>query len=225
MLSARRYIGIAAVSAFAAAMLFFMFLQRLNARTDAAIAERREAVVVAKQAEPGQLLTEDMLIVKKVFPANVPESAVTDPGEAIGKTASVRLYSGEVLLRDRLGAVSRVSAAGAVPRDHVAFALAIRAHTGVAGLIAPGDRIDLLGVVSADDKAPVHILLSNIRVVGEAGRSPLADPIALSAATPTPAPTTASRLLILDLEPEQAETLADALETSTVYVALRSSRR
>ena len=47
MLNARRYFGVAAVSALAASMLFFMFLQRLNARAAAAIAERREAV------EPG----------------------------------------------------------------------------------------------------------------------------------------------------------------------------
>lgn len=226
MLNARRYLGVAVVAAVAASMLFFMFLQRLNARAAAAIAERRDAVVMLRQAEAGQPLTEDMLAVKKVFPANMPENAVADPGEAVGKTAAVRLYSGEVLLRDRLGAVSRLSAAGAVPRDHVAFALPIRAHTGVAGLIAPGDRIDMYGHRSGEDRdSPVRLILSNIRVVGEAGKPPLADPDVLAAATPTPVPANASRILILDMAPEQAESLADAIEVGTVYVALRSSRR
>ncbi len=226
MLNARRYLGIAVVAALAASMLFFMFLQRLNARAARSLEARSEAVVLLKQAEAGQALTADMLGTKRVLPANMPENAVTDTGEAVGKTASVRLYAGEVLLRDRMGSVSRLSAAGSVPRDHVAFALPIRAHTGVAGLLAPGDRVDLYGRRSTDDRSlPVRLMLSNIRVVGEAGKPPLAEPDALAAATPTPAPVTAARILVLDMEPDQAETLADAIESGNVYVALRSSRR
>lgn len=226
MLNARRYFGVAFVSALAASMLFFLFLQRLNARAALAIADRRDVVVVMTQTEPGQALTDDMLKVEKIHPSNVPENAVTDAAEAVGKTASVRLFAGEVLLRDRLGAVSRLSAAGAVPRDHVAIALPIRPHTGVAGLIAPGDRVDLFGKLQTDPReVGIHLILSDIRVVGEAGKSPLAEPELLAAATPTPVPANAGRILILDMEPDQAETLADAIETANVYVALRSSRR
>ena len=119
MLNTRRYIGVAIISALAASMLFFTFLQRLNARAAARIAERIPAVVVAKQAEPGQFLTENMLTIKRFPPSNLPQNAVLTTEDAIGQTASVRLYPGEVLLQDRIGAVAQHSAAGSVPRDHL----------------------------------------------------------------------------------------------------------
>jgi Flp pilus assembly protein CpaB len=233
MIYTRRYLALAGVSALVAAFLFFMFLQRLNARAAAAIAERQEALVLVRQAEPGQTVTQDMFVVRKLAPADIPDNAIVDPVDAVGKTASVRLYPGEVLLADRLGDVSRLSAAGAVPRDHVAFALSIKPHTGVAALIAPGDRVDVIGYTSEDEQiareteseVPIKVILTDIRVVGEAGKAPLAEERPSGLPTPTPIPPNAARVLILDVTPEQAVTLADAVENGNVYVALRSSRR
>jgi len=234
MVSTRRYIGVAALSALAAALLFFLFLQRLNARAAAAVAERREAVVVVKQAEPGQKITKDMVTLKMIFPADIPKDAITAVDEVVGKTASVRLYAGEVLISDRIGSVSRLSAAGSVPTGRVAFALSVKPHTGVAALIAPGDRVDILGRQKKDklDGAnselrdpPLKILVANVRVVGEAGKAPLAEPLAPDAPTPTPQPPTAPHVFILDLTVEEAVIVADAVDTAPVYVALRSSQQ
>ena len=68
------------------------------------------------------------------------------------------------------------------------------------------------------------MLLSDIRVVGIAGQAPLADE-PTAAATPTPEPPNAQKILILDLTPDQAAMLAQATDTGTVYVSLRSSRQ
>ena len=68
------------------------------------------------------------------------------------------------------------------------------------------------------------VLLSDIRVVGIAGQPPLADE-PTAAATATPEPPNAMKILILDLTTDQAATLAQAIDTGTVYVSLRSSRQ
>jgi Flp pilus assembly protein CpaB len=189
---------------------------------------------MVKQAEPGQVLTKDMFALRKLPPNEIPANAIVDPDMAVEQTASVRLFPGEVLLMDRLGEVSRLSAAGSVPRDHVAFALSIKPHTGVAALIAPGDRVDVLGRLTADvgtgpdpasDEPPMKIILQDVRVVGEAGKAPLAEPKPADGPTPTPIPANAARVLILDVTPDQAVILADAVEQGNVYLALRSSRR
>lgn len=224
MIETRRYLGIAAVSALAAAALFFVFLQRLSARANEAAAARTEAVVVVKQTEPGQSLTGDMISERLLPPAEVPANAVTTVEQALNKTATVRLFPGEVLLADRLGAVERLSAAGAVPQGNVAFALSIKLHTGVAALIAPGDRVDIIGRLSSDQDAVNEIILTDVPVVGQAGEPPLAEE-APASVTPTPVPPNHPKILILDLAPAQAATLAQAVETGNVYVALRSSRR
>jgi pilus assembly protein CpaB len=228
MIETRRYLGIAGVSALAAALLFFVFLQRLNARAGAAAAARSDAVVMTKQAEPGQIITEDMVAVRRLPPGDIPSDAVLNVEQAVDKISAVRLFPGEVLLTGRLGSVERLSAAGSVPQGHVAFALSVKPHEGVAGLIAPGDFVDVIGKLtnrsSVESENPPEILLENVRVVGQAGEPPLADPVTADV-TPTPQPPNAARILILDLEPLQAARLATALEAGTVYVALRSSRQ
>jgi Flp pilus assembly protein CpaB len=201
-----------------------MFLQRLSARAGEAAAARNDAVVILQQTEPGQNLTEGMMQLRRLPPADIPANAITEIEEAINKTAAVRLYPGEVLLRDRLGAVTRLSAAGSVAPSRVAFALKIKPETGVAALIAPGDRVDIIGRLTNDREEVDSIVLSDIRVVGLAGQAPLAEEPTANA-TPTPEPVNAQKILILDLSPDQAATLAQAVDTGTVYVALKSSRQ
>lgn len=224
MVETRRYIGIAAISALAAAVLFFMFLQRLSARANEAARARSDAVVVIQQTEPGQIVTEGMVSLRRLPPSDIPENAITTMDEAINKTAAVRLYPGEVLLKERLGQVVRLSAAGAVPPNRVAFALKIKPETGVAALIAPGDRVDVIGRLDSDKEIDAEIIIPDVRVVGIAGQPPLAEE-PTSDATPTPEPPNAQKILILDLTPEEAATLAQATDTATVYVSLRSSRQ
>jgi pilus assembly protein CpaB len=224
MVETRRYVGIAAISALAAAVLFFMFLQRLSSSANEAAAARSDAVVVIQQTEPGQNLTEGMVTVRRLPPADIPSNAITRLDDAIDKTAAVRLFPGEVLLKERLGAVTRLSAAGSVAPDRVAFALKIKPETGVAALIAPGDHVDVIGRTDTDPETENRILLSDIRVVGLAGQPPLADePSAV--ATATPEPVNAQKILILDLSPDQAALVAQATDTGAVYVSLRSNRQ
>ena len=224
MIETRKYLGIAAVSALAASLLFFMFLQRINARAGAAAAARADAVVMTKQAEPGQTITEDMIAVRRLPPSDIPSDAATAIEEAVDKIAGVRMFPGEVVMKGRLGRVERLSAAGSVPQGRVAFALQIKLNTGVAALIAPGDYIDIIGKTDTDGDVPSEILLENVRVVGQAGEPPLSEPLPAEV-TPTPVPENAPRILILDLSAGEAATLANAIESSTVYVGLRSSRQ
>jgi pilus assembly protein CpaB len=223
MIDTRRYATIALASAIVAGVLFVAFLQRIAARATSRAAERTEVVLMSQPAAVGQVLTEEMLAMRAMPPGEVPTGALSEMQDAIGRPAAVDLYAGEILIKDRVGRAAALTAAGAVDAGRVAFGLPVKPHASVGGLIAPGDRVDVISRTGPDTEAPSEIILSDVRVVGIAGEPPFAPPQS-AAVTPTPAPANAQRVIILDLDPAQAVVVAHALETSAVYVALRSSQ-
>jgi pilus assembly protein CpaB len=110
-------------------------------------------VVVARQQIPERTLftgsNVDELLTLREFPTDlVPEGALTQPVNAVGKVATTKLAPGEVVLGtiDRLasgeGATARPAAS--IPRDKVALAINATESLSVAGAVQPGDRVDVI---------------------------------------------------------------------------------
>lgn len=206
-------------------------------------------VIVPKGDIPaGTVLAEDKLGEKVVPKLYLPAGVVGDKAQAVGMVAAVPLYAGEPLLAARLARelAKPASAASFVPAGRVAFALPIQPGAAVGGVISAEDRIMLISTL---DKT-TSVLFAELRVLGVAGEAPFggvskgptapaAAPPSLSlpalagpAAAPTPvaavvppgAVREGSKILILDLSPEEARTLAEYLGKATLYVALRSAQ-
>lgn len=112
-------------------------------------------VVVAAQAVPIRSLIKPSDVVVRNIPVSaVPEGALRDTGEVIGKLNLAELYPSEVLLRQRVVDPNVKSSDGrialAVADDQVLIAYPANDLLSRSGVLKPGDRVDLLFSVRVD---------------------------------------------------------------------------
>jgi pilus assembly protein CpaB len=105
-------------------------------------------VVASRPMEVRSQLAEDDLEVKALAPGLVPEGAISDVEEAIGKITLVDLYLGEIILAQRLVDPNVITGDGrlalVVAEDEVLLAFPIQDLMSRIGILKPGDHIDLL---------------------------------------------------------------------------------
>lgn len=101
--------------------------------------------------------------------AYVPRSAVTHAEDLIGKHTLVPFSSGELLLFNKVGDEG-VTLATAVPEGYRALSLAMDEVSGLAGLLQPGDRVDLYSILG-EGGAQAGVLLQQVQVLAVGTRS------------------------------------------------------
>lgn len=99
----------------------------------------RDVVVAARALEPGSELKRADVEVRAVPTALVPADAIRDPDEAVGRVPAVRLAAGLPLSAELVagGAFAALAPAGTV-------VVPVRLDDATAGLLRPGDRVDLV---------------------------------------------------------------------------------
>lgn len=115
-------------------------LADLEARAGAA-GDLRPALVAARALTRGTTLDVDDVRVEEVPGPMMPEGALTGPAAAIGATLSGDASEGEILTEARLARAGPVAAL--VPEGLRALAVTVALPPG---LLAPGDRVDVLAV-------------------------------------------------------------------------------
>lgn len=173
-------------------------------------------VVAAADVVPGTVLGPAHLT-KVDFPASfVPAGAFGKPEDAQGRVVIVPLARGEVVTELRLaGADIKKGGVAALLADGKR-AMAVKADKvqGMAGLINPGDRVDVLVTLEGQDIKPVSkIILENIRVLA-AGTE-----MQTVAGEQKPIPVD---VYTLEVTPEQSESLALIVNRGRISLALRN---
>jgi pilus assembly protein CpaB len=174
-------------------------------------------VVAATDIPPHTLLTASMLTLAQYPPGNRPAQAVTALQDAVGAVTTVPLYRGQALVAPDLSRkATPLSLSYAVTPGMRAYTLAVSATSGVAGLLRPDDRVDVLAVFTAaggPGQTTVDTLEQNLRVLavgqrfsGEGG----------------PVPTTYTTVT-LEVTPAQAARLAFAASRGTLELTLRAA--
>jgi len=139
-----------AVAILAGAVAFITLQRAATLRGDEGSAPGpRVQVVVAVGALPVRLqLTNDDVALKEIAVEQVPEGAVRELGEAIGKITLVDLYPGEVILAQRLVDPDIISGDGrlalVVADDEVLMAFPATDLMSSVGVLKAGDRVDIL---------------------------------------------------------------------------------
>ncbi|MDD4334525.1 MAG: Flp pilus assembly protein CpaB [Desulfotomaculaceae bacterium] len=183
-------------------------------------------VVVARQQIPAKTQISAQMIELKDVPAKyVHERAAVDAREAVGKITRSEILPGEQVLRDRLvkDKESGDGLALQIPPGKRAMTVAVNEVSGLAGLVRPGDRVDVLGTfdlqgaVGQEKSSITTLLIQNIDVLsidqstGPAGES----------SQDGKKTTTSARTITLSVTPEQAQPLALCSEKGTIRLALR----
>jgi pilus assembly protein CpaB len=152
------------------------------------------------------------------WPKNaVPEGAFTSGEELLGlertetRTVLRTMEPGELILKSKVtGFGETVRVAAQVTEGMRAFTIPINAVSGVAGLVAPGDRVDILLTRSISGEITTSVILQNVLVIATDQ----------TANTETSA-TRVARTATVEVEPSDASKLALAQQVGKLSLSLR----
>jgi pilus assembly protein CpaB len=198
----------------------------------AAVMNLTEVVVAARDIAPGTELTTDDLRVMRIEAASAPQKVVVNPSAIFKRVAKLQIPAGQIL-HESLLAESGAAAGlpGVIPPGFRAMTIEINEFTGVAGLLEPGNHIDVLARVSEPDNAgqSTRTIVQNIPILAvgaslmnkqATGEAPPVSPIIADAPPPTKQ---MARSVTLLVTPEDAEKIDLATSTNNARIVLRAS--
>lgn len=127
--------------------------------------EAIEIYVAARVINPSEEVTQDALKLERWPADRVPKDAFNDWSKLEGKFAAQRIFDGEPivvrkLMDDKVKSVN-------IPKGCTVVSLKTDEASSVANLIAPGDRVDVIGFFTKSDVIPettTRTVLSGVRV-------------------------------------------------------------
>lgn len=160
--------------------------------------DQRPVLVTGGELAGGRTIESADIAVVQVPAELVPDGALSDPQEALGRTVALARPRGAVLTASDL-----VTGGGLVAEGRLALPVALR-DSAALGLLDVGDRIDLIGVTPS---GTTSVIATGIRVVA----APESSGSALGGS---------SSVVLVDVDPDQAATISAAGGSSALDFAL-----
>lgn len=186
-----------------------------------ATTQRTAVFVAAAQLAPGRAISAADIDTRWLPPDAVPTGAVAAQGDAIGRYPRAPLWPGQLLLTAALAESSAAFDSGLrPPTGYRAIAVPVSAHLALGGAIAPGARVDVIAVSSAEGSGmTVAELVSEAALVvdvrGEHG-GPLVD----RSAGPGIAPRERLGSVVLAVGASEGFVIAERIPRSTFVLVL-----
>lgn len=181
--------------------------------------------MTTREVKIGETITADMIRNAAFDPARFPTAAT--PAEVIGRVATRDIAANSILAREALQQESKLAIR--VPVGMRAISIDTTAEIAVAGLVRPGDRVDVQVVYPGEDsisgsrgngRSRAKALLQMVPVLA-VGDLVLGTPVKEGAAEAASAPQPA-RTVTLALTPQQVSELSLAKSTGGLYLSLRN---
>ena len=141
-----------------------------------------------------------------------PATALTDINVIRGKVALTRLAAGQVVVDGMFvePRVAQVTAARRIEPGRVAVTISADQVTGVAGLIVPGDRVNIM----ANTPTGIQMLFQNVEIlfIGTTAAPEAGETQAVAATT--------SNLITFSVPPLAAEKIVQATKSGGIYLTL-----
>lgn len=201
---------------FAAALVYF-YLSGFTTKLENT--KYTEVIVANKDIAQNTIITDLMLVRKKIAIDSKHPLSTSNATDLIGKVALINITSGEELLTNQVVGIgeSKEGLSYAIPIGKKAMAIAIDDIIGVGGFLKPGDRIDIIATLASNDDPPVNftvVVLQNTQILAVGnlmeGVKPSADAKAPEKRTVTLAVTT-----------DEALKLKMAVERGSISLMLR----
>jgi pilus assembly protein CpaB len=180
---------------------------------------RRVQVYVVEEpvvtGTPGdQAVAEKLIGVGEIPQEFRPATAITDTAVLAGKVALTDLAPGQVVVDGMFvdPETAFVTFAERLPPDQVAITVSIDAVRGVAGLLVPGDKVNLLVVNSSEGQGEARYLYQNVDILA------IGQTAAGEVATGDAAAGTGSDLITFAVPPDAAQRIA--LVGTQLYLTL-----
>ena len=165
-----RTLWISVGSAVFAVFLLYSYTQEKSAELTKKFGAKKRVVVAKKEIREMQTIDETMLQIEERPIDFSQPGTITDPEIAVGQVALAPIVAGEQILENKI----RQPGPGINPSSQVAplkrgMALPIDENRGVAKLLKPGDRIDILAAVTTGKgnsrKKEVKTVLQNVTIL------------------------------------------------------------
>ncbi|MBR5090564.1 MAG: pilus assembly protein CpaB [Ruminiclostridium sp.] len=158
----RTIIGvICMVLAIAVTFLVAPIVNRLTTDTD-------KAIRLTQDVNKGVEITKDMLETVEVKTGSLPDGAITDESQIIGKYASSLLYAGDYLTREKLTGEANTASDVFASLDGSKVAVSVTIDTfaaGLSGKLENGDIISLIVVDKTTGTATIPEALTYMKVI------------------------------------------------------------
>lgn len=183
------------------------------------VIEMKKVIAAVNPITEDQLITEEMIEVKEV-PADLAHAASIDTKEeALGKVASSKIETGEVILSHHIQSVEdeKNSVAKKIKDGYRGVSIGVNIVQSVSNLVEPEDEVDVIHTVrkgsSGQEQVNSDVLFTGVRVlaIGKRMTVPTENEEVVEYATVT-----------LELKPEDAVMLVNALETGSLHLTLHS---
>jgi pilus assembly protein CpaB len=243
-------IGAAALAILTGVLLFFALANfgdsGSNSKSSSPSIVGDSKVLVAKQTiQPNTKITPDMFETVSVSKASLVNGAVTDPAQLADQpVARTIVLKGEQLTTNRIGTVKGKADPGfrdTIPTGRRAVAVKVTEETSVAGLLVPGDRVDVIATfkekTGENETIRVETVLQNIEVLAFAQKSLEALPSLNASGTPIATDSSAGSLgerpkdlspnksagtATLSLSPEEVQQIVASEAKGDLTLALRA---
>ncbi|MGE3857873.1 MAG: Flp pilus assembly protein CpaB [Dehalococcoidia bacterium] len=200
------------------------FVALADARGGGPVRPPVPVVVAVRALAVGQPLAATDLLVREFPPEAVPPDSVRAIAEVEGRFVSVPLMKGEPVLLAKLSdRAPGSSLASLIPPGRVAVSVAVSDVVSTGGFVAPGDRVDVLGVTTRETGDVADLVLRDVTVLAVANsligaREPAA---AARTATARDNPRSLDGTVTLAVTVEEARRLVQVDELGKVRLALR----
>lgn len=143
---------------------------RVLERQPATEAPALSTVLIMTQTLPvGAVVADGHFRQARIPSEEIPEQAVRTAEDATGQYVAYPLIAGELLLRSKLSATPAGSTLSTViPEGQRAVSVAVDDLLNSAGLISPGDRVDVLGVMTRAPGDLAEVVLRDVQVLAVA---------------------------------------------------------
>ncbi|HEY5339804.1 MAG TPA: Flp pilus assembly protein CpaB [Candidatus Aquilonibacter sp.] len=216
---------IAVVLALGTGLLLFNYLGTV-AHTAQAVPVR-SIVVAAHDIPPRTVITQEMLTVVDRPQDSVDSDASTSLGAVVGQVAFIDIPAGSALSSSKIGRLATGGLTMRVPVGQRAISIALDPVKGVADLVRPGDRVDVIAVTQTrgSNEAPRAATILRDKVVLAMGSTMDASGAGAGGATTSGSAVESTvQTATLSVLPHEAKVLALADLNATLRLALRSPR-
>ncbi len=211
-------LSIAGVLALGTGLLTFNYLGSLNHAN--ATADAPKPVIVARHDIPARsTLTLDMFDRVMRPSSTIEPDAVTNPSKLAGSISLITIPANSTVTNSKIGRPTDVGLPVRMRVGTRAVSIPIDRVKGVAGLVQPGDHVDVIAVVSAhqNDEPHAYAILRDVTVLAMGN--------AMETAAATPGPDAQNFTTVtLQVTPKQADLLALADVNTVLRLALRSPK-
>lgn len=182
--------------------------------------------VATRDVKIGETITADMIRNASLDPSRVPGAAT--PAEVVGRVATRDIRANTPIPREALQQEGKLAIR--VPVGMRAISIDTTAEIAVAGLVRPGDRVDVQVVYPGEDaiggargngRSRSTTLLQMVPVLA-VGEVVIGEPVKDGVTGAVSAPPPPARNVTLALDPQQVSELSLAKSTGALYLSLRN---